>query len=77
VHPPETWRDWAEESGFRALRWFGDGLWDVPYLPLIPKSIQFALFGFPSLIQVLSGLALIPLPLGVNLIAIARKERSL
>jgi SAM-dependent methyltransferase len=77
VQPPDVWRGWAEESGFRVLRLFGDGLWDVPYLPLIPKSIQFGLFGFPSLIQVLSGLALIPLPLGVNLIAIARKERSL
>ena len=77
VHPPAVWRGWAEESGFRVLRLFGDGLWDVPYLPLIPRSIQFALFGFPSLIQVLAGLALIPVPLGVNLIAIARKERSL
>jgi SAM-dependent methyltransferase len=77
VQPPDVWRGWAEASGFRVLRLFGDGLWDVPYLPLIPKSIQFALFGLPSLIQVVSGRALIPLPLGVNLIAIARKERSL
>ena len=74
VHPPETWHRWAEENGFRVLRQFGDGLWDVPYLPLLPESIQFALFGFPSLIQVLTGTTLIPTSLGVNTITIARKE---
>jgi 2-polyprenyl-3-methyl-5-hydroxy-6-metoxy-1,4-benzoquinol methylase len=73
VHPPAAWRSWAEETGFRVLRQFGDGLWDVPYLPLIPTSIQFALFGWPSLIQVVSGLPVIPVPFGVNLITIARK----
>ncbi len=74
VHPPDTWRQWSEESGFHILRMFGDGLWDVPYLPLIPKAVQFALFGFPSLIQVLTGTTLIPMSLGVNLVVIARKE---
>lgn len=77
VHPPTTWRAWVEGGGFRVLRLFGDGLWDVPYLPLIPRPVQFALFGFPSLIQVLTGTALIPTSLGVNLIMIARKEHSL
>ncbi len=74
VHPPGTWRRWVEENGFRVLRQFGDGLWDVPYLPLLPESIQFAIFGFPSLIQVLTGTTFIPTSLGVNTITIARKE---
>jgi SAM-dependent methyltransferase len=74
VQPPGVWRGWLEAAGFRVLRQFGDGLWDVPYLPLIPKSIQFALFGWPSLLQVVSGRALIPVPLGVNTITLARKE---
>jgi len=77
VHPPDTWRLWVEESGFRVLHQFGDGLWDVPYLPLIPPAIQFALFGWPSLIQVITGWPLIPKALGVNLITIARKQHSL
>lgn len=77
VHPPGTWRQWVIDSGFKVLHQFGDGLWDVPYLPLIPKKIQFALFGWPSLIQVISGVPMIPKSLGVNLITIARKERSL
>jgi SAM-dependent methyltransferase len=74
VQPPQVWHRWTEESGLRVLRQFGDGLWDVPYLPLVPSSIQFALFGLPSLLQVLSGLALIPTSMGVNQIIIARKE---
>ena len=73
VQPPEVWRRWSEESGFHVLRHFGDGLWDVPYLPLIPKSIQFGMFGWPSLIQVLTGTTVIPLALGVNQIVIARR----
>jgi SAM-dependent methyltransferase len=74
VHPPEVWRNWAELAGFHVLRQFGDGLWDVPYLPLIPRSVQFAIFGFPSLVQVMAGAALIPVSLGVNVITIARRN---
>ena len=74
VHPPEIWRGWAEAAGFRVLRQFGDGLWDVPYWPVIPKSLQFAFFGFPSLIQVLTGGTFIPVPQGVNTITLVRKE---
>lgn len=55
------------------LRAFGDGLWDVPYLPLLPKAVQFALFGWPSLIQVLTCGTFMPVSLGVNLVVLARK----
>lgn len=73
VHPPAQWRAWANENGFRVLRHIGDGLWDVPYLPAIPAKIQFALFGLPAFVQVMSQTAFMPLDLGVNQICIARK----
>lgn len=73
VQPPAQWRQWCQARGFRLLRHFGDGLWDVPYLPLIPKSIQFGLFGLPALAQVLTRTTFTPLALGVNQIVIARK----
>ena len=73
VHPPETWRVWCEDRGFRLLRHFGDGLWDVPYLPVIPTAIQFGLFGLPALVQVATRTTATPLSLGVNQIGIARK----
>ncbi|MCE2490969.1 MAG: hypothetical protein J4G17_13535 [Anaerolineae bacterium] len=56
------------------LRHFGDGLWDVPYVPLLPVKLQFALFGLPALIQVLTRSTFMPLALGVNQIVIARKN---
>lgn len=73
VNPPQTWRNWTEEAGMRVLRTFGDGLWDVPYLPLLPNSLQFAMFGWPSLLQVLTRGTFVPVSLGVNLVLIARK----
>jgi ubiquinone/menaquinone biosynthesis C-methylase UbiE len=73
VHPPETWRQWTEEAGLRVLRAFGDGLWDVPYLPLIPRQAQFAMFGWPSLIQVVARGTFVPVSMGVNLVVIGRK----
>ncbi len=73
VHPPAQWRAWCEAAGFRMVKHFGDGLWDVPYLPLIPKTLQFALFGLPAFLQVVTRTTLTPLSLGVNQIGVARK----
>lgn len=73
IHPPATWRAWCEAAGLKMLRHFGDGLWDVPYLPLIPKAVQFGLFGLPALAQVVTRTTFTPLALGVNQIGIARK----
>ncbi len=73
VQPPERWRAWCREAGFRVLRHFGDGLWDVPYVPLVPRAVQFALLGLPALAQVLTRTTYTPLSLGVNQIVIARR----
>ncbi|MBC7810735.1 MAG: class I SAM-dependent methyltransferase, partial [Burkholderiales bacterium] len=74
VHPPHVWRTWCEFSGFKMLKHFGDGLWDVPYLPVIPKVIQFGMFGLPALAQVFTRTTFTPLNMGVNQIGIARKK---
>lgn len=76
VQPPVQWRAWCEASGFKVLRHFGDGLWDVPYFPVIPKAVQFAVFGVPALFQVLTRTTWTPLTMGVNQIVIARKMRE-
>lgn len=72
-HIPQQWRAWGETTGFRVVKQFGDGLWDVPYLPLLPKSIQFGLFGLPALAQVVTRTTFTPLALGVNQINIMVK----
>lgn len=74
VHPPAQWLIWCQAAGFEMLRHFGDGLWDVPYLPVIPKAIQFGLFGLPALAQVMTRTTWTPLSMGVNQIGIARKR---
>lgn len=74
--PPAQWRAWAEAAGFRVLRHFGDGLWDVPYLPVLPKVVQFGLFGLPALAQVITRGTFIPLNQGVNQIVVARRVHS-
>lgn len=76
VHPPAQWRDWCEANGFSLIKHFGDGLWDVPYLPLIPKVVQFGLFGLPALAQVVTRTTFTPLSLGVNQIGIFRKIKD-
>jgi SAM-dependent methyltransferase len=75
VQPPQQWRAWCESSGFAVLRHFGDGLWDVPYFPVIPKIAQFGVLGLPALIQVMTKTTFMPLTLGVNQVAIARKVK--
>lgn len=73
VHPPQQWRAWNEAANFKLLRHFGDGLWDVPYLPLIPAKVQFGLFGLPALFQTMTRTTWTPLRFGVNQIGIACK----
>jgi hypothetical protein len=46
----------------------------VPYLPLIPKIVQFGMFGLPAFAQVATRTTLTPLALGVNQIGIFRKS---
>jgi SAM-dependent methyltransferase len=74
VQPREVWRRWCQEAGFEVVRHFADGLWDVPYFRFVPTSLQFAVLGVPSLVQVLTRTALVPLGMGVNQIVIARKS---
>jgi SAM-dependent methyltransferase len=74
-HVPGVWKDWCETAGFSVLKQFGDGLWDVPYFPVIPKIVQFGMFGFPAFLQVITRTTWIPLRLGVNQINVARKPK--
>jgi SAM-dependent methyltransferase len=75
VQPPAIWREWVNRAGFRVLRHFGDGLWDVPYLPGVPTKLQFAIFGLPAFLQVVTQTTINPLDAGVNQVCIARKPR--
>jgi hypothetical protein len=44
-------------------------------LPILPKIVQFGMFGVPALLQVITRTTLTPLSMGVNQIGIARKVK--
>ncbi len=72
-HVPAVWKAWCEQAGLKVIKQFGDGLWDVPYFPIIPTKLQFAMFGLPAFLQVITRTTFTPLALGVNQINIVRK----
>jgi len=74
LHAPATWLGWIKSSGFSLLRVFADGFWDVPYIPVIPKSIQKLLFGSLGGFQAITGLIFLPMRWGESIMVIARKQ---
>jgi SAM-dependent methyltransferase len=68
VLAPEEWADLLHRVGFAVERMYSNGFWDVPYLPLIPNAIQFALFGGPTVLAMLTRGSFLPVRMGENLI---------
>lgn len=73
LHPPATWLGWIQKSGFSLIRVFADGFWDVPYIPIIPKSIQKLFFGSLGGFQAITGLVFLPMRWGESIMVVARK----
>jgi SAM-dependent methyltransferase len=74
LHPPTKWLELIENSGFSLKRVFADGFWDVPYIPIVPKSIQKLFFGSLGGFQAMTGLVFLPMRWGESIIVIARKQ---
>jgi hypothetical protein len=58
------------------VRWVrGDGMWDPPYVPLLPFQLQRMLFGAPAALQLASPLKkpFLPAVLGECLIVAAER----
>lgn len=70
---PTEWLRLARAAGFTVERAFSDGLWDIPYLRFVPRVLQYALFGLPSVLTVLAARPLLPAGWGENLVVIARR----
>jgi 2-polyprenyl-3-methyl-5-hydroxy-6-metoxy-1,4-benzoquinol methylase len=70
------WVMLVRKAGLEVLRVRGDGLWDAPYVPLLPTSLQRVLFGAPAALQVFwpFGQPFLPPVLGECLIVTARKH---
>jgi 2-polyprenyl-3-methyl-5-hydroxy-6-metoxy-1,4-benzoquinol methylase len=74
LKPPKEWTALLRQAGYRIKRAFGDGLWDVPYLPVIPAKLQIPLFGAPSILQTVTTVPFIPVRFSEALIAVAERE---
>lgn len=70
---PAVWLTMLRGVGFEVKRAFGDGMWDVPYVPVIPAILQLPIVGFPAIVQTLSGIPMIPVALSESLIAIVQR----
>lgn len=71
------WVMLLRKAGFEVVSVCGDGLWDVPYVALLPISVQRALFGVPAALQVSWPPArpFLPATVGECLIITARKPQ--
>ena len=76
MKPPREWITLTQQAGYRVRRAFGDGLWDVPYLPLIPAKLQLLLFALPAALQTVTTVPFIPVRFGEALIVVAERERA-
>lgn len=74
LHPPSAWLDWVETAGFSIERVFSDGFWDVPYIPVVPRGVQKIFFGSLGGLQAMTGIILLPMRWGENILIIARKH---
>jgi len=70
---PPAWLDLLAASGLTPVRVFVDGLWDAPYLPIVPTWLQRLLLLLPTLLQFGIGRPFIPLHWGEDLGIIARR----
>lgn len=70
------WVMLVRKAGLEVVRVRGDGLWDAPYVPLLPTALQRAFFGAPAALQVFwpFGQLFLPPVLGECLIVTARKH---
>lgn len=69
------WVMLVRKAGFDVASVHGDGLWDAPYVRILPTVVQRAIFGAPAAAQVLWPLnrPFMPAVLGECLIVTARK----
>jgi 2-polyprenyl-3-methyl-5-hydroxy-6-metoxy-1,4-benzoquinol methylase len=72
---PADWCMLVVQAGYKIQRIFSDGLWDAPYIPLIPKMLQKLLFGSLGGLQAILGLPFLSIRRGESIIMIARKNQ--
>ncbi len=73
---PAEWLSFIKGAGFRPLKIFSDGFWDVPYIRFVPRQIQKLLFGSLGGLQAVTGVVFLPMRWGESILVIARKKHK-
>jgi len=73
LKPPAEWLGMIQAAGFKRVRIFSDGFWDVPYVPVLPKALQKVFFGSLGGVQAITGLVFLPMRWGESIMVVARK----
>lgn len=73
---PAEWLSFIQGAGFRPLKIFSDGFWDVPYIRFVPRQIQKLLFGSLGGLQAITGVVFLPMRWGESILVIARKNHK-
>ncbi|HVM71754.1 MAG TPA: class I SAM-dependent methyltransferase [Anaerolineales bacterium] len=74
LKPPAEWLALLKGAGFKLKRVFSDGLWDAPYIPVLPTGLQKLLFGSLGGLQAVSGVVFLPMRWGESIMVIAQKQ---
>lgn len=74
LKPPAEWLGYIRSAGFRPVKVFSDGFWDVPYIRFVPNQIQKLFFGSLGGFQAITGWVFLPLRWGESILVIAKKE---
>ena len=74
LKPPEEWLRLTRGAGLIPCKVFADGFWNVPYIPLVPVTLQKFFFGSLGGFQALTGIIFLPVRWGESVIMIARKK---
>jgi len=69
------WLTLVRRAGLRVLWVQGDGMWDPPYVGLLPTAVQRPLFGAPAALQIVSPIARPFLPAGLGECLIVAAQR--
>jgi 2-polyprenyl-3-methyl-5-hydroxy-6-metoxy-1,4-benzoquinol methylase len=73
LKPPAEWLDMIQDAGFSLKKVFSDGFWDVPYIPVVPRTLQKLFFGSLGGFQAIVSLPFLPMRWGESIMVIARK----
>ncbi|MGE5377809.1 MAG: class I SAM-dependent methyltransferase [Bacteroidota bacterium] len=71
---PAEWLEYIRSAGFKPVKYFSDGFWDVPYVRYVPNPVQKLFFGSLGGFQAITGWIFLPPRWGESILVIAKKQ---